>query len=118
MATSYVPKFWTDTKAQISRIATTVNLLLGGAHNEVHDITMSAASATTRFPAGTDMLRRITPSTIPILIPTHLNACTLLYDFPWIFWAVTISDKGGALTFTHGGAGGANCDFKLLLFGD
>lgn len=50
MPTRFVPTLWSDAKQHIVRMAEAVNLLLKGAHNEVHDFTLCNSIAFSRFP--------------------------------------------------------------------
>ena len=109
------------------RLAETVNKLLLGYHNEVHDVTMSNGAATTRFPAGALLLERITPDTVPLLSPLTIEAALLLCHGAATHGAPAPGSSAtpmfhvssvGYITFTHASVASANHHFKLLLFGD
>ena len=119
MPTTHLPDRWTDDHNFLRRVQSLVNRILHGAHNEVHDITMSNGAVTTRFPAGTDLLERITPSTVCVLVPTTISAAQMQQGgaavAPNYLWAVP---NIGYITFNHAAIAAADLDFKLLLFGD
>jgi hypothetical protein len=101
-------------KDHLRRLSNAVNMLLRGAHNEVHDVTMTNGVALTRYPAGTDLLSRITPSTVAVLVPTTLNAATLLYQPIHVVAVMNV----GFINFQHAATANLDQDFKLILFGD
>lgn len=109
------------------RLAETVNKLLLGYHNEVYDVTMSNGAATTRFPTGALLLKRITPDTVPVLVPLTLEAAVLLRHGATTHGApapgasatpLFHTSSVGYITFTHASVASALFQFKLLLFGD
>jgi hypothetical protein len=103
-----------DSKQHRIELSQKVNKLLLGYHNEVHDLTLTANQATTRFPAGALLLDRITPDTVAVIMPVHFNASTLMAAAPYPY---SISNVG-YITFYHAAIAAANQDFKLVLFGD
>ena len=99
-----------------AKLAEITSLLLHGAHNEVHEVTMTNGTTTTRFPAGTDLNLRITPSTIPVLIPLTFNATITPAGIHFIPYPST---RGiGYIVFTHLSTANTDQTFALLLFGD
>lgn len=115
MPTTYIPLRWYDLKDHVYRIATTINMLLQGAHNDVYDFTATAGVGITVFPS-TGTLERITPATVPVLVPMTYNAQVAPGPIPFAIWPQTIGV--GSITFWHSNTANADQDFKLLLFGD
>jgi len=114
MPSEYLARVWTDDHGFLSRVASVINRLLAGAHNEIHDVTLANNAATTRYPSGTDVLERITPSTVVLLMATHADALTLEHTSPYI---LAVPDVGH-IDFAHAAIASANHTFKMILFGD
>jgi hypothetical protein len=115
MARTTVPFTWHDLKSHLRMIASAVNDLLEGRQNEIHYCTMTPSNVTTRYPAGADILDRITPSTLVFLMPLTANAATLLYTAGV---GVRPVCSVGYITFQHAPLAPADESFSFIFFGD